>query len=128
MPFVTSRYRALHAPLVLAFSLAILSLASAAKVPAKKRFDLPTGPAAMSFKQFVSQSGVQLLYVAEEVTGVTTNSVQGEFTPGDAMRRLLANTILTAVETENGAIAINKAPNPNASRVAQDSERDHPKL
>ena len=128
MPFITSRYGALRAPLVLAFSLAILSFASAAKAPAKKRFDLPTGPAPMSLKQFVSQSGVQLLYVAEEVTGVTTNSVQGEFTPGDAMRRLLANTILSAVETENGAIAVNRAPNPNASRVAQDSERDHPKL
>ena len=108
--------------------LAIFSLASAAKAPAKKQFDLHTGPAASSLKQFVSQSGVQLLYVAEEVTGVTTNPVQGQFTPGEAVRRLLANTSLTAVETANGAIAINRASDPNAPRVAQDSERDHPKF
>lgn len=128
MPSLLHWPSALRVPLVLTLGLAILSIASAAKSAVKKQFDLRTGPAALSLKQFVSQSGVQLLYVAEEVTGVTTNSVQGAFTPGEAVRKLLANTSLTAVETENGAIAINRVPDPNAPRVAQDSERDHPKL
>jgi iron complex outermembrane receptor protein len=102
-------------------------LAEAISAPAKKRFDLPTGPAAVSLKQFILQSGVQLLYVAEEVSGVTTNTVKGEFTSGDAVKRLLANTVLQAVEMENGAIAINRSSDPNGHRVAQESERDHPK-
>ena len=101
--------------------------ATAADTPAKKWFDLPSGPAASALKQFIAQSGVQLLYLVEEITGVTTNEVKGEFTAGDAVKRLLANTGLTAVETKVGAIAVNRAPDPNGQRVAQESERDHPK-
>lgn len=126
MPPLVQRPAGHRVPQVLILFLAICSLAAGANSP-RKHFDLAAGPATASLKHFVSQSGVQLLYVAEEVSGVTTNAVKGEFTAGDAMRRLLANTVLSAVETENGAIAINRAPDPNGSRVAQDPVRDHPK-
>lgn len=91
----------------------------AAEPVARKYFDLPPGPAPVSLKQFITQSGVQLLYVAKEISDVTTNAVRGQYTAGEAVRRLLANTGLVAVETENGAIAVNRVPVPNAQRVAQ---------
>lgn len=110
--------RRLLASLLFALT-AWLGHAGAAEPAAAKFFDLPSGPAPVSLKQFISQSGVQLLYVAKEVSGVTTNPVRGQFTAGEAVRRLIANTGLVAVETENGAIAINRASLPNAQRVAQ---------
>jgi iron complex outermembrane recepter protein len=112
--------------MVFSLLLVFFASAAAANAPAKKQFNLQPGLAAASLKDFIAQSGVQLLYVAEEVSGVTTNAVKGEYTPREAVRQLLANTVLAAVETENGAIAIKRAPGPNGSRVARDSERDHP--
>jgi iron complex outermembrane receptor protein len=91
----------------------------AADPPAARFFDLPPGPASSSLKQFIAQSGVQLLYVPEEVSEVVTNAVKGRFTAGEAVKRLLANTGLVAVETKNGAIAVNRVPVPNGPRVAR---------
>ena len=103
-----------------AFALAFLvSPLDAAEAAARKFFDLPAAPAPTALKQFISQSGVQLLYVAKEISGVTTNPVRGQFTASEAVKRLLANTGLIAIETENGAIAVNRAPLPNAQWVAQ---------
>lgn len=102
-----------------AFALACLVPRSdAAEAATRTFFDLPAAPAPTALKQFVTQSGVQLLYVAKEVSGVTTNSVRGQFTTSEAVKRLLANTGLIAIETANGAIAVNRAPVPNAQRVA----------
>jgi hypothetical protein len=92
--------------------------AGAAAPPAKRFFDLPSGPASTSLKQFISQSGVQLLYVPGEVSEVVTNAVKGRYTASEAVNRLLANTGLVAVETKNGAIAVNRVAVPNGQRVA----------
>lgn len=118
-PTASARWlRRLLVPLLVAFSCPS-GRAAPAEPATAKYYDLPSAPATVSLKQFITQSGVQLLFVANEVSGVTTNSVRGQFTAGDAVRRLVANTGLVAVETENGAIAINRVPLPNAQRVAR---------
>lgn len=122
------RYRVLAALLMGAFLTGLSTSGGAAEHTLKKAFDVPVGPAAESLKKFISQSAVQLLFVADEVSGVKTNAIKGEFTPGDAIRRLLANTGLKAVETPNGAIAVNRAHDPNGERVAQKKQSDHPKI
>lgn len=95
----------------------------------KKTFDLPAGEAAATFKQFIAQSQVQLLYVADEIAGVRTNALKGEYATRDAIDQLLAGTRLTAVQTANGSIAIKAAPLPNESRAAPAPARgDRPSL
>jgi len=74
-----------------AAALVLLSLLTgatrAAEVP-KKFFDLPAGEALVTLKLFVAQSGVQLLYSAEEAEGVKMWPVQGTSTAFDAIRAL----------------------------------------
>ncbi len=92
---------------------ALLSSVAAATSPeasARRSFDLPAGEAAAVFKQFIAQSRVQLLYVADDATDVRTNSVKGYFTPREAIDRILAGTQLTAIQTANGALAVKKSP------------------
>lgn len=105
--------------LMLCVTLAFCVWPAGAATPSQKRFfDLPSAPAAISLKQFISQSGVQLLYVPGEVDEVVTNAVKGRYTAGEAVNRLLADTGLVAVETRKGAIAVNRVPLPNGQRVA----------
>ena len=105
--------------LVLCVTLSVLAGPAVAADSSEKRFfDLPSAPAAISLKQFISQSGVQLLYVPGEVDEVVTNAVKGRYTASEAVNRLLADTGLVAVETRNGAIAVNRVPLPNGQRVA----------
>ena len=90
-----------------ALGCALVSAAAAATSPeasARRQFDLPAGEAAASFKQFIAQARVQLLYVSDDVAGVRTNAVKGEFTPREAIDRLLAGTRLAAVQTDHGSI------------------------
>lgn len=78
-----------------------------AATPVTRAYDIPPGTALVTFKQFVAQSGAQLLYSAEEVEGVTTRSVQGSFTPFDAIRRMLAGTPLEATQdAASGALTV----------------------
>ncbi|MDP3069998.1 MAG: STN domain-containing protein [Opitutaceae bacterium] len=100
--------------------------ARAAESSAKKSYDLPSGPASVTLKQFVAQSGVQLLYAAHEVSAVKTNAVIGEFTAAAAINRMLATTGVIAVETKNGAIAVKRAADPNGWRAAPKTAGDRP--
>jgi iron complex outermembrane recepter protein len=107
------------------FALIALGLAfatSAASDSSKKSFDLAAGSAAATLKQFVAQSGVQLLYSPEEIESVATNPVRGEMTAVEAVGQLLANTGLVATETRSGAIAINRMRDPNGDRA---TEKNH---
>lgn len=98
----------------------------AAALDQRRSFDLPAGPASAAFKQFIAQSQVQLLFVADEVEGVRTAAVRGDFTARDAIERLLAGTPLTAVQMPNGAFAVKRNADPNVRRAALETNGDHP--
>ncbi|MGH7957775.1 MAG: hypothetical protein ACREH8_12320 [Opitutaceae bacterium] len=53
--------------------------ASAAESNTKRSFDIPSGPAASTFKQFIAQSRVQVMFVADDVAPVRTKALKGEF-------------------------------------------------
>jgi iron complex outermembrane receptor protein len=107
----------------------IVRAAPAGDTGSTKSFDVPAGDAAATFKLFIAQSQLQLLYVADEISGVRTNAVKGEFAPRAAIDQLLAGTRLTAVQTANGSMAIKAAPLPNESRAAPAPARgDRPTL
>lgn len=91
-------------------------VAPAGAASARKTFDLPAGPASESVKRFIAQSEVQLLFAADELAGVRTNALKGEYSVREAIDRLLEGTPLVAVQTPNGSIAIKRAAGPNGNR------------
>lgn len=115
MTFSTPRGILVAATLLLALPTSPLLLAApAAETGPRRTFDVPAGPATTTFKQFIAQSQVQLLFVADEIAGIRTPAVQGSYTAREAIDRLLRDTPLSAVQTANGSIAVKRAAAPNA--------------
>lgn len=87
------------------------SFAGAAEPPAKMAFDIPVGSAVASLRLFSAQSGVQVIFLEDAISDVRTRGLKGEFTPADAMDRLLAGTALKAARDErSGAFAVSRTP------------------
>ncbi|MBI4625964.1 MAG: secretin and TonB N-terminal domain-containing protein [Verrucomicrobia bacterium] len=99
------------------FSIVLSATAGAAE--AAKMFDVPAGAAAETLKRFAQQAGQQVVFPANEVRGVRTAAVKGEFTARDGLARLLAGTELAATfDEKSGTFAVARAAGPNAPRAA----------
>jgi iron complex outermembrane receptor protein len=61
---------------------------------ARQRFDIAGGPADQALRAYSTQSGRELLFSTEAAKAIRTNEVRGEFTPDEAITRLLAGTSL----------------------------------
>lgn len=106
---LTSSFSA--APVVLAACSAVVAVAplGAVTTEAKRSFDLPRGNAATTLRQFAAASGRSLVYVSDKVRGETTNPVRGEFTPREALERMLAGSALEAAEdAATGALVVSR--------------------
>ncbi len=80
-------------------------------------FNLSADTAAKTLRQFTEQSGIPVVFGTATATQVRTNAVQGEFTPTEAMARLLADTGLVVTANEKtGALTVSR--DPNAQRAA----------
>jgi outer membrane receptor protein involved in Fe transport len=120
------------APHVLATAACCLLAATAAAQPGaepKRSFNLPRGDAAATLGQFAGASGRQIIYMMDKVRGEQTNAVQGEYSPREALERMLAGTALVAVQdTATGAFVIKRtlppAPAPHAQPPAPKSAAD----
>src|SRR5690348_8629821 len=94
--------------LVLAALMPALRAATSA-APAKRHYQLAGGDAATTLRQFVEQSGEQIVYVVPKVQGVKTNPVDGEFTAREVLERMVARTDLIVVQDEKtGALTIKR--------------------
>ncbi|HZP60257.1 MAG TPA: TonB-dependent receptor plug domain-containing protein, partial [Opitutaceae bacterium] len=90
--------------LALAFWLA--SIAQAVE-PGRKLFQLPSGNAEITLKQFAEQSGEQVIYFVDRVRGVQTRAVQGNLDSFAALQLMLQDTPLRAVQDEKtGALSV----------------------
>lgn len=96
-----------------------LTLPSPAAEAGKRVYDVPSGDARTTLKLFAEQSGQEIIYPAENVAGVKTNALQGEFTPREAIDRLVADTSLSATSAKSGAIAVNRKSDLGAQLPAQ---------
>jgi iron complex outermembrane recepter protein len=77
----------------------------------KRHYEVSAGDAANTLRQFVAQSGEQIVYLLPRVRGVKTNALKGEFTAREALEQMLANTALVVVEDRRtGALLINRVP------------------
>lgn len=81
---------------------------------ATRTFDVPAGDAHITLKQFAQQARLELLYSAREIEGTRTNPIKGDFTPREALSKMLNGTKLIATPGRNrGAVAVTRAPDPN---------------
>jgi len=109
---------------VLLWQLGFSVLPALAADDGKKAFDLPSGAAGETLKQFARQAGREIVFAADVVGTVSTNAVKGELTPQEAIEALLADTGLVASQdAKTGAFAVRKGESPNALRAAQGSVR-----
>lgn len=91
--------------------LGVLGLATFGADSAKKRFEIPAGPASVALKEFAKQASVQLIYDEDKVAEVHTAGLYGDYEPREGLGILLAGTRLAAVEDEKtGALTIQRAP------------------
>lgn len=110
-------------------SITPLSAATNESEPTRKTFSIPAGDAAATLKQFTEQSGEQVVYLVNDVRGVTTKPVAGDFTPREALSRMIAGTDLVVVQDEQtGALTVNRLapgePKNGASRLADAQAAD----
>ena len=100
------------APLAVAAlcSAVVASAATTVTAPAEKRtFNLPRGDAATTLKQFAADAGTPIVYLVDRVRGITTHAVIGEFTPREALDRMLAGSALEAAQdTASGALVVSR--------------------
>jgi len=94
---------------------------------ALRAFNIPTGLAERSLKDFAEQSGLEVLFATNTGGAIRTNTVKGSFTPREALDRLLLHTGLVAVQPEpGGPMTITRAPDagkPPASRPSSSTPR-----
>lgn len=57
-------------------------------------FDIAAGPASVSLPQYTAQSQLQVVFAYDDVQGLTTAEIRGEFEPEEALERLTRGTPL----------------------------------
>ncbi len=99
--------RLLTLTLILSVTLPPLLLHSAEV--ARRPFAIPAADAEVTLETFSDQAGAQLVYLIDDVRGVTTHSVQGMFAIRDALERLVARTELRVEQDgKTGAFVIKR--------------------
>jgi hypothetical protein len=93
------RSRLLYTLLLSAF------VGTAAGAPAAVHFDIPAGDADETLRQFLASAQIEMLYLREDIRGTRTNPVTGDFSPREALERMLANTPLHAHFNDDGSFA-----------------------
>ena len=83
---------------------------------ASQRFDIPAGDLQSALLNFSQAVDLQLLYPADITAGLTTQGVQGEHSPEEALRRLLAGTGLDYRLTSENSVTLQRiaVPQENA--------------
>lgn len=72
-----------------------------------RTFDLPSGMADATLKQFSAQAGIQVIYPTDQVGDIRTHAVRGRFTATQALEKMVAGTPLTVVrDSKTGALGL----------------------
>ncbi|MGH8185608.1 MAG: hypothetical protein ACREUC_03530, partial [Steroidobacteraceae bacterium] len=74
----------------------------------KLNFDIPAQPAAGAIQRWAQQSGLQVFAAEDDLRGIRTNAVQGDFGPVEAAQRLVAGTGLEVVATGENTVTIRR--------------------
>jgi outer membrane receptor protein involved in Fe transport len=116
-PYAAVRFRGARALAALFFAFALSATAWGAE--AKKDFIVPAGDAASALRQLARQAGQQVVFPAQDVRGVKTAAINGNFTLKEALDDMLRDTGLQAAfDEKSGTFAVSKVASPNAERAA----------
>jgi iron complex outermembrane recepter protein len=69
-------------------------------------FHIPPQNLSSALNAYAESANVQLSYPASQTSGLSSNGVDGDYTPQQALRQLLADTGLAARETANGTVTL----------------------
>jgi outer membrane receptor for ferric coprogen and ferric-rhodotorulic acid len=108
------RSRGAHLALRLLTLVLAARVSVAAATEAVRSFDVPAGEAIHTLKHAARQGGVEILFLADTVRGVRTPAVRGQFTPREALDRLVSNTGLVVVrDARTGTLTVSRGPAPS---------------
>lgn len=93
-------------------------LVSASAETETRRFDVPAGKAIKALKKAAQQADVDFLFSAQDVHGLRTDSLKGEFRPLEAFNLMLANTSLVAFRHEKSGVFAIRSKTPVADTDA----------
>ena len=97
-----------RAALLGAVSVSSLSAAGA------REFNIPAGDLKTALDNYSRQSGVELIYLDDEVNRVTSKGVTGDLPPTDALSRLLSGTGFVVHRNSTGALGISRGQSSEA--------------
>lgn len=86
-------------------------------MPAQQTFDIPAQPLNAALQAFARNSGWQVGYPAVLAQGKTSSTLQGRFSPTDALARLLAGTGLTYRVTGTDTVTLVELPQSSSATV-----------
>lgn len=96
----------MHKPLRLA--LLVAAIYSGGVLAQAKALDIPAQPLAGALTSLASQSGIQLLFNADELKGARAPAVQGSLSPDEALRQLLGGSGFSYSSTGKGTFVVQK--------------------
>ncbi|MGZ8158648.1 MAG: TonB-dependent receptor domain-containing protein [Methylobacter sp.] len=94
----------------------------------KLRVDIPSQPLATALEQFEQQTGVQILYAADALSGKTSPQLAGQYTAEQALEILLDKSDLTYRFTDDHTVAVKRVESAGANDVADDKKNAVHKL
>ncbi len=98
----------------------VLMISIAAQAQAQtKNFDIGGGDLKIALDRYLVQSGVQLIYKADDINGLSTKGVTGALAPDAALVKLLEGTRLHILRGADGAIVITLASVDDATSSEQ---------
>jgi iron complex outermembrane receptor protein len=89
-------------------SASFLALTGASAVAQAKDINIPAEDLKVALDTYIRQSGVQLVYTVNDVSGLRSNPVQGTYAPSAALDQLLKGTILIANRDPSGAVIVSR--------------------
>lgn len=109
----------MHKPLRLA--LLVAAIYSGGVLAQAKALDIPAQPLAGALTSLASQSGIQLLFNADELKGARAPALHGNLSPEAALRQLLEGSGFSFASTGKGTFVVQK-------RAAQGSDKVLPEV
>ena len=83
-----------------------LTLLNAPAFAQSRTLEIPATDLRSALNAFIQQAGVELVYKADDLTGLRSRAVSGELTAQEALARLLQGTNLTAQRGDSGAFVV----------------------
>src|SRR3546814_586013 len=86
-----------------------LALGSTVVVAQVSTYEMPAKPLSQALRDYGRIADVQIIFTEDLVRGRTAPGLKGDFTPTDALQKLLEGTGLRAEKTPSGAVMILRA-------------------